>query len=206
MKYETFISTSSNCQERREKRVEVDSSPTAESDNRWLHARLTYSDMDNSSFTSSPIKKGHANYVEINAENIGHMLVRTIAKDLSISLKCVQLRCSVDGIIACKAIAGGIQKKLFAPITPSSNTSESVDVDQDLSLHTATRVDRTNMSDLHVSHSGALVSRCGDYNSNVIVLPILKRYRTVNSGSLIFMYGNMCCCLSTIGMQICRRC
>lgn len=158
------------------------SSPMAESDDRWLHSRLTYSDADNSSIASSPVKRGGIkpfNFVELSAESIGNILVRTIVKELSISLTHINFRCTVDDIMACGEIVKTLQMKLLS--TPQSDTSvntpEVVEVNEDVSLLQTTPLDRERQSgSMHISHSGALISRCGDCNSNAVILPILKKF------------------------------
>lgn len=176
MKYETYISHGQTISSSGTFDSPMSNKTAAsESDKRWLHSRLNLEVPENSSVASTPRLRGQSflAHVERNADNIRSMPVRTIIKDLNISLKRIQLNLSVREIVTCGEIGKTFQSKMMSSASNSSPeetvTNEIVDIDELEQLH------RTTVENLHMRHSGELVSRCGDCNSSSIISPILKR-------------------------------
>ena len=176
MSYETYIS---HRQESAERIGDVSPltapSINSESDYRWLHSRLSVSDnLDNSSIASSQrVCDQMHDHVGRNVENIGKSPVRTVVKDLSMSMNSIELRFCVRDAIDCAAIGKTLQDKFMATGAPQP-TATAASIPEASTSPTRKKKSLHN-DETSVRHSGELISRCGDCNGSAIIARILKR-------------------------------
>ena len=110
-------------------------------------------------------------HVGRNADDIRYLPVRTVVKDLNISMKQIELRFCVNDVITCGAIGSAAHKKFL----PQSRTRDDDNGPMPGHVDTVTMSSSLHNRDIFVNHSGDLVSRCGDCNSSAAIAPILKR-------------------------------